>query len=374
MITTKFFHAYPQAAYLVILLIPFFFLFLYLSIYRKTVFQKLASQNLLDTILYRRPTFNYWRKCFLLSLAWVLATFALMDPKGNARYPESIEKEEKKEKQGVNLKRKSHEIIFLVDTSASMAVKDARNGQSRLDYAKEILDETIRRLNGESVSLYVFTSETNKQVPSTLDYIFTRLVLRNTGINEGGAGGTNLHDAINHVMNDYPSHPDEKLKTLIVFSDGGDGIYEEGSDVNKKNRLDQIVKIIDESSKKNLRVVTIGMGSREGGEVPNVVYKGQSVSSSLDPTILKELSKKGRGQYFESNSYGTLVLIDRLVEVVGRDNPFLKEYEAKVQVYLDKEGHNFIYDRYYQRPLGVAILLLLLVIIFPENWKREVSP
>ncbi|MEC7839241.1 MAG: VWA domain-containing protein [Chlamydiota bacterium] len=373
MITAKLFYAHPEVAYLVLLLIPFFLLFLFLLLQRKKILSKLFSERLLGQIVYRRPPFNYWRKVLLLGVAWIGATFALMDPKGNARYPESIKQEKNLDQQTVKLKRKAHEVIFLIDNSASMAVKDTRTKNSRIDYAKEIVDETIRRLKGETVSYYTFTSEANKQVPSTLDYVFTRLVLRNTDINDSGVPGTDLRMAIEAMAKDYLSQSNEKLKTVILLSDGGDIAYETSADDEKNERINYIIDALGDSKKNNLRVITVGVGSREGGEIPNLDYQGEKVTSKLDPTILNELSRKGRGRYFDSNRYGTLSLAESLIDEVNRDSPYLREYEASSQVYLDKEGRDFIYDRFYHRPLGIAILCLLIVIIFPENWKREVS-
>ena len=40
-----------------------------------------------------------------------------------------------------------------------MSVKDTRTGISRLDEAKEIVDETVSRLKGENASLWAFTAE-----------------------------------------------------------------------------------------------------------------------------------------------------------------------------------------------------------------------
>ena len=71
-----------------------------------------------------------------------------------------------------------------------MAVVDTRVGESRLDYAKEIIDELVSQLDGEEVALYSLTSEMTLLVPPTNDYLYLRLMLHQVGYNEGDVYGT----------------------------------------------------------------------------------------------------------------------------------------------------------------------------------------
>jgi Ca-activated chloride channel homolog len=372
MSTGDIFYDNPAAAYLFFLVPVIFGLFFYLSWHRNRVMNSLGGKDAVSKIIYRRPKFNFWRKIFILINVWVFATISLMDPKGNARYPESFETDKNIEKPGQRLKkRKAHEVIFLMDISASMDVADMRGGRKRLEIAKEIVDETIRQLDGETVSLYAFTSESDKLVPSTMDYIFTRLVLRGVDINEEGVGGTNIYRAVQDVLGDYPSKPDEKLKTIIVLSDGEDIEYEDDSDVQKKEYEQTFVQLIGDPAERNIRIVTVGLGSEKGGEIPEILFQGEKVESHLDPTLLKVISKNGRGEYFMANQHGLISLTDLIIEQVNRDPHFLRQYEVETQAYLDQSGDYFIYDSHYKRPIMIAIIFLGMIIIFPENWRRH---
>lgn len=370
MITKDFFHANPKAAYLFFAAILIFILYLFLFRYRQRSLKKLGDPEAINNILHQRPSFNYWRKVFVAINIWIFATLALMDPKGNARYPDTTYQTKDEEVELFSRKRKAHEVIFLLDTSASMNTNDMRGEKTRMEVAKEVIEETIRRTDGETVSLYTFTSEGQKVVPSTLDHLFTRLILRSIESDEEGVSGTDLREALSQIMKDYPAKPDEKLKTLIIFSDGEDILYEEETVEEKKKHEKEILSLIGDPQEKNLRIYTIGMGTKEGGEVPLITYQGEPVSSKLDPALLQLISQHGKGSYYVANRYDVLSLAKELSKEIGKDHAFLKEYEVKTRTYLDQSDEVFIFDRYYQRPLLIALILLGLFIILPENWRR----
>ena len=195
---------FPGAAYLLLFVLIFSLLFWVLYEWRRRVVTAFAKKECLDKLLVRRSRLYYLIKCLFFCAAWGFATLALMQPKGAGRYLDG-QKEvteqrvvEQKEVEGetITLRRKTHDVIFLLDASASMAVTDARGDKRRLDLAKEIVDEVVSQLDGQAVALYAFTSETSAVVPVTHDYLFFRLALRRVGIHEGDVGGTDFLGAL----------------------------------------------------------------------------------------------------------------------------------------------------------------------------------
>src|SRR5690606_21686855 len=114
--------------------------------------------------------------------------------------------------------RKAHDVIFLVDASASMSVADMRGGLSRFNYAKEIVDAAISKLQGESVALSAFTSGVTVLSPLTMDYFFVRIMLKQMQINEGDIAGTNLVEAIAVTREQYFPFITPSLKSLIILT------------------------------------------------------------------------------------------------------------------------------------------------------------
>ena len=100
----------------------------------------------------------------------------------------------------------------MLDTSASMSVEDTRQKNTRLEVAKEIIDEMVQKLDGQNVALYSFTSALTPIVPLTLDYLFTRLMLQDVHLNYGEVAGTDLFESL-----EMPGEPMKSIDRLAGF-------------------------------------------------------------------------------------------------------------------------------------------------------------
>jgi len=152
----------------------------YLHQYRQQQLAKFATPDLLSKILVPRNEYVYLFKSLGLLVVWLLATIALTQPKGVSPLNEKShllmsDIEAKNTSTKKQSTRKSHLVIFLIDASMSMNAKDSRNGKSRFVYAKEIADEVIRHLDGETASLFAYTSDLTQLSPPTPDYFFFTL-------------------------------------------------------------------------------------------------------------------------------------------------------------------------------------------------------
>lgn len=368
---------FPYAVYLVPLVIVLVLLFWSLYVFRINKLSLFAIPEIVSTLVLPRSTAIFWSKATAVCLVWCLASLAIMEPVGNGHYPgekASVPQEEHNEllsdlaaqQKAHIMRRKPHEVVFLMDASASMTVKDTRTGKSRLDYAKEIADEIASRLDGQAASLYAYTSEITQLVPSTMDYLFLRMQIEQVLINEGEAAGTDLGAALKEMNRLFKSEPFSTLKTIILFSDGGDNALDllQGTELQKE--IDKIVSDIGDAADLNLRLFAIGLGSKQGETIPNVIYNGKSVISKLDDALLQKLSRKARGYYYFANSYTAPDLASDLMGRMYQDGQFIEEGPSKkVEVPVSRES--VIYDSYYQFPLGCAIILLAFVLFFPDT-------
>lgn len=197
---------FPQAAFALFIGFLLLWLFWILFNYRKEILTTFADPSVLTKIMMPRSTKTYWMKAFAAIGTWLLCVLALMQPKGNAHYaeeslnlPEQSKQNNIPEEQLVKIRKRAHEVIFLIDASASMSVPDSRS-RTRLDFAKEIADQIVTLFNGETGSLYAFTSQTIPLSPSTSDYLFLRLMMRQIQINEEGTVGTNIIEALSEMQ------------------------------------------------------------------------------------------------------------------------------------------------------------------------------
>jgi len=365
-----FFYEFPKAAYLIVLVFVVFLLYFYLAVHRRQFLRNFAVDSVLKRVMSGRSLWSVIQKVLLICGTWIFAALALMNPQGNARYPDELLASLNQGKHDQALKRRPHEIAFVLDTSRSMDVKDMRTGQSRLDFGKEIIDEMIRGLKGETVSLYTFTSEGDQLVPPTLDAMYTRLLLKNLTTDHEGVGGSDLTTALQKVMQDFTELSNEVLKTIVFISDGEDLKYQDLSTAEKAQYQERLAAILGNVKAENLRLFSVGLGTKEGGVVPKVLYEGKEVRSSMNEILLKELAAKGRGDYYSGNQYSSRAIAEAILQSMSEDNPYKPLYETK----LDKTPNprdNYIYDRYYQQFLAIAALLLALALLIPDRWRQS---
>lgn len=368
-------YQWPSAAYLILFIFPALFCLWILFAYRQKI-------SFVKEMILKRSSAIFWTKAAVFAGVIAFCAIALMQPVGNGHYPEGVipmNKPQSLENIPLKLKRKAHDIIFLIDASASMAVKDTRLQKSRLDYTKIIADEIMATLTGETVALYAFTSDVSQLAPLTLDYLFTRLMIKEIQFNEGGTPGTDIGNLLREIRSKYFSEkiPTSRLKTFILLSDGEDTTLEFYPEGMKNEGLRDLAKYLDDAAQNRIRFYTVGMGSASGGVIPEVLEQGQPVVSHLKADLLKLLANKGRGQYYESNLYTPAQLSKALLSNIARDPPYYEEKQEAFNSELLQAlfGENtLLYDRYFQIPVALAILCLAFILLFPDSLKAWGKP
>lgn len=345
----------PQAAFLLIFVAFIVFMQIFLFRYRQTQIQNFADSKLLPYLLQARSKTMSILKIVAWGIIWILLCLALMSPEGNVRYlPVS---------QGLaNRSENTKEIVFLIDTSASMGVLDGENEQSRLDQVKTILQNLMSQLKNVSVSIYAFTSVLTPIVPQTLDYLFTRLMIHELAINEGTVGGTHFQPVLEELKSKMMAESLAYSRTIFLFSDGEDNqVY--ANDQIDQSALNAILNAFTDKQTENLHLLTIGVGGLEESKIPHVKDKeGKSVTSRLHPELLKKLASKFGGTYFESSKQDSWTLSQQLLNAVQK-NASVKSNNRQVVPALQEEK---ISDLYFQIPLFLAILLLFGGLIVRE--------
>lgn len=347
-------YAWPTAINLAFAAFFFLLLFFLLHHYRKRI---LSSLNL--AFVPRSPVF-YSLQCAFFMIAWLACIAALMQPLANGHYPEGNRPKTRHEE----LRRPAHEVIFLVDASASMNVADMHNGQTRLQYVQQLADETISELNGEQASLYAFTSTLIPLSPPTLDYLFVRLMLDQISINPDDSTGTDYIAVLAELRNRLGNIPATVLKTLVIFTDGGDTAIQTAGDGEKKVLTTSLLTVINDFLKLNGRTFTVGIGSQEGGKVPDVLAEGQPVVSTLNSLLLKQMANAGNGKYLEANDYTVIEGAKKLSLEINSLSKGAQGQDIENTVVAGEDA--LVYDHLFQIPLMIAITALLLALYLPE--------
>lgn len=368
--------ANPKGLYFLLLTVGIVGLLFYSLSARKKSLKAFATESSLESLLFleKRTLFRY----MILCSVWFFATLALMQPerKHPLRYQSTAQREvveeklvDNKDHEKILVRRRACDVILMLDTSASMRVEDTRQRLSRLDCAKEVIDEIISGLDGQNVALYSFTSALTPVVPPTLDYFFTRLMLKDVHINYGDVAGTDLFEALDQVAKKHFQSASETQKILVVLTDGGDTYLDTLKGEERRKQMELMLSRLGGFEEKNIRIFTVGLGSKDQSVIPGIEFDGQAVLSSLDSELLTELSQKGRGQYYFANDHTAVDLAHSILEVMRSENKYVEQEEEsskKLQRTIIENNPSHMYiQRLFQWPLGLALLLMACELVIP---------
>lgn len=350
-----------DAAWLLPFALLIAFAYFFLERYRNNKLASLGESSILQAFVVERSSVLFWTKVILLCVAWVCAIAAMMQPRGNPRFLGAEPKDKQETAQEMDTHRR-HDIVFLLDVSASMGVSDNGQGNAqRLGVAKVVVDSIISRLGGENVALQAFTSQALPIVPLTTDYLFTRLMLRALAINEGETAGTNVLKGLEDVLPMFEKTPITIAKTLVVLSDGGDTDTEGAAG---KEHLGLIATTIDKIKRSGVRVLIVGIGSLTGAKVPDLTYEGKPIESAQQVAFLQGMaSPKG---YFDGDAESSLTVAKKIGNDIDGRTVVRQERAETI-----KSDQALDYDLYYQYPLAIALGALALFLAIPDTVRRR---
>ena len=274
-------------------------------------------------------------KILLLTLGSVLVVISLLSPQ------KEIEDEE--------IEVKGMNIYVLIDTSRSMLTEDVY--PNRLEAGKRVLTNLIQSLKGDRVGFIPFSDSAYIQMPLTGDYNITQNYINAIDTTLISGGGTELYQALELAEKSFKEIGSEN-KTVIVISDGGD-FDKKSLDFVKENKID---------------VYSIGVGTKEGNvilEYLNGVKRGfikdesgSAVISKLNSDFLQKISNENNGKYYEVNN-----LVDTSKNFVN-DTINLERKNQR-----NEKTKN--YEKYFQYPLALGILFILIGYLLKEVIKDE---
>lgn len=274
-------------------------------------------------------------KILLLTLGSVLVVISLLSPQ------KEIE-DEVIEVKGMN-------IYVLIDTSRSMLTEDVY--PNRLEAGKRVLTNLIQSLKGDRVGFIPFSDSAYIQMPLTDDYNITQNYINAIDTTLISGGGTELYQALELAEKSFKEIGSEN-KTVIVISDGGD-FDKKSLDFVKENKID---------------VYSIGVGTKEGNVIPEYLNgvkrgfikdeSGSAVISKLNSDFLQKISNENNGKYYEVNN-----LVDTSKNFVN-DTINLERKNQR-----NEKTKN--YEKYFQYPLALSILLILIGYLLKEVIKDE---
>lgn len=135
------------------------------------------------------------------------------------------------------------EFIVALDISKSMLAKDIK--PNRFEFAKQKVQNLVKNLNGEKITLLAFSNQPYMIIPSTNNYGIIKSLTQNINlknINQNGTNFLSILKATNEILNH------KTKKALLLLSDGGENQnFDEEISFAKQNNIS--VYIYDISTK-----------------------------------------------------------------------------------------------------------------------------
>lgn len=339
----------PNAA--IFLILPILIaLFLSMIWQRKKTALKLIGTEEVRKKVGSLPAF-VWHGLRGVAIVWATTMFviALTSPAGNPQYVSDGTPPDQ-----AKILRTEHEVIFFIDVSSSMLVDDMRLKKRRLDTAKEIADEVIKGLRGETVSVFVFSSEVEKQVPPTVDYLYARLIIRGLKGNDVAAEGTDLARTLRQLSEDLSHRKKGKKATVIFMTDGED----------TEGAFAAPLPPISKDKMAGIDFFALGFGTPEGGLVPEVMYQGHPARSKRDDASLNKLADSFKGVYISANDSSPLLVANKILNEIRRKS----QKKTPVEGESSTSGKTIIrYTAYFQYFLLIGIAFYILFLTLPQT-------
>ncbi len=288
-------------AFIFLLAIPILYILRNLGIFSRISFPLTISDWLGKTFTYNGSAINFFSVIseILALLAYVALVLSLANP--------VIHHQEK-----VYTSRGT-DILFVLDTSPSMAAKDisiVNSTISRIEAAKIGIKTLLNSDRGANYGLIAMASEAAVIIPPTNDkkLFLERLDSIVIGaFGEGSAIGTGLTTAIYHV-----SASKAPKKCIILITDGEN---------NAGSVHPETAALL--ASENNITVYTFGIGTKGTVPIEYVDPKNGEVhagfyESDFNEEPLETIASLSGGKYFGIES--TMLLSDSLSEIARKEN------------------------------------------------------
>jgi Ca-activated chloride channel family protein len=311
-------YSFLQPLWLILLIvIP---VFLFISIRKEKT--KKADLTFSGTLKTQKKVELKWVKKMRIGLIYLQAMFLLFIVLALAK-PfrwEDFNNSDNEYKNGID-------IILAMDVSGSMMATDFT--PNRLEVAKKVAKNFIDDRKGDRIGLVAYSEEAYTACPATLDYEVLKKQIDEVNPNLMGkmtAIGIGLGTAVSRLRNDsLPS------KVIILLTDG----------TNNAGEIDPLTAA-NLAKAKNIRVYTIGVGSKGTATIPEQTPFGvvnRAFQVDIDEKTLGEIADITGGQYFRATDEKSLLQIykeiDKMEKVKLLSNKYKKTPPATPNSFLN---------------------------------------
>lgn len=282
-----------------------FLAYLLVSLWKKQKQKAFADSKLLEKLSPEISPFKSFFKTLMVAMALSFLIIALVNPKMGTKLK--------------TIKREGVDIVFALDVSKSMLAEDV--APNRLEKSKQIISRIIDKLGSDRVGIIIYAGNAYPLLPITTDQAAAKMFLQNADPDMVSSQGTAINEALK-LGKSYFDDDEQTNRYLFLISDGED--HEEN-----------VSYIADEATKEGIKIFTIGVGSVDGGPIPEkrsgtlIGYKkdreGEVVITRMNDQTLQKIASEGDGEFmYGSNTTKTVDYINDLLLKADK-----KEFETK---------------------------------------------
>jgi Ca-activated chloride channel homolog len=216
------------------------------------------------------------------------------------------------------------DIVVAIDLSTSMLAEDFQRGVNRLDLAKTVLEDFIRKRPSDRIGLVAFAGRPYVASPLTLDHDFLLLNLERLRIGmieDKTAIGSALTAALNRLR-----EVESKSKIVILMTDG-------------QNNAGKVPPLTAAEAAEALavKVYTIGVGKRGLADYPQTDPFGRrfyrQMQVDIDDDTLTKVAEKTGGRYFRADKPETLRTIYAEIDRLEKTEVEVKKFQRYTELF-----------------------------------------
>jgi Ca-activated chloride channel family protein len=265
-----------------LLVVPIFIVIYLINLYWKNrVLEKYFSikqRERLFSLISEKQSF--WR-FFILRTAVVFLIFGMANPQAGSKH--------------IDVESFGGEIIVAVDVSRSMLVKDMQQSRSRLDAAKNALNNMTQHMPGASLGIVAFAGTAYAHLPLTKDLQSVSMYIQDLSTDLIRSQGTDIGGALEAAVNSLSIRSDEKVIYLLTDGEDHEGFVDTA---------------LDRAKSLGATVHVIAFGTKNGGPIPEKkggVKKdknGEVIVSKPNFELLKNIADATGGMFsIETNAF-----------------------------------------------------------------------
>ncbi len=243
---------------------------------------------------------------------------------------------------------KGRNIVIVLDLSRSMSTKDLK--PSRLDQAKVLIYELLETLPNERIAVVGFAGVPFLFAPLTPDHDAVRTVVEQLDCESVATGGSALADAVQLGIQTLKETA-QTNNGMIILTDG-------------EEHEPEFLKTAEDIAKSNTYTFTIGVGTKQGGFIPDTNVRdgkfrdsrGNPVLSRLETSTLQAFAQKTNGRFAEATSAASIPAM-------------VKTAVADLDVFELQGGKKLVVKELFSWFVLPAMILLFISIVAGTRWR-----